>query len=83
MIMGKTESYDFVYKKIYRLESHPELTLIGRLSDKAGTPFNTKNAISYLFLGLLNKNHIFSHLTLTLMFLNLKMTFNRQNCFRN
>ena len=41
-MMGKTESYDFVYKKTYGLESHPELTLTSRSSDLADTPFNTK-----------------------------------------
>ena len=41
-MMEKTESYGFVYKKTYGLESHPELTLTSRLSDQAYTPFNTK-----------------------------------------
>ena len=35
-------------------DSHPELTFTSRLSDQAGT----KNEVSYLFLGLLNKSHI-------------------------
>ena len=61
-MMGKTESYDFLYKKTYGLESHPELTLTSRFSD---TPFNTKTRYP---ICLLNKNHIFGHLTLTLMF---------------
>ena len=45
--MGKTETYDFVYKKTYGLESHPELTLTSRprLSDQVDTPFNTKNEV--------------------------------------
>ena len=68
-MMGETESHDFVYKKLYGPESHPKLILTGRLSDQADKPFKTKTiVVSYLFLGLLNKNHIFSHLTLTLMF---------------
>ena len=67
-MMGKTQSYDFVYKKnIYGLEIHPEPTLTSRLS-QADTPFNTKNEVSYLFLGFFSKNHIFSHLTVTLIF---------------
>ena len=41
-MMEKTESYDFMNKKTYGLESHPELTHTSRLSDQADTPFNTK-----------------------------------------
>ena len=48
-MMGNTESYDFVYKKTYGLESHPELTLTSRLSDQAIHLLIQKRGILFVF----------------------------------
>ena len=45
-MMGKTESHDFVYKKTYGLESHPELILTSMLS-QADTPLIQEQGILF------------------------------------
>ena len=50
-MMGKTESYDFVYKKF----DYPELTLISRLS-QADTPFNTKTRYPICYISMIRFN---------------------------